>query len=202
MASDYATQVFVSQLLRVITREATNVTLDLITLDEKPFEALSQGQSDYLIIPRRFTDEAYPMQELFVDTFCAVAWRGNEVIGDVLDLTTYKSLRHIAPVPGHRLSPKVKEYVALDVESSNPIAVTTYDFSTAANMLIGTNLIAVMQRRLAEEFARHLPLRILALPMDMPPIELCIQWHKFQQSDPLHLWLRRLIVQIASNMNS
>jgi LysR family nod box-dependent transcriptional activator len=66
-----------------------------------------------------------------------------------------------------------------------------------APMVVGTNLIATMQTRLAHDSARRFPIRVLAAPMDLPTLRLCMQWHNYQTTDPAHAWLRQQLIEIA-----
>jgi DNA-binding transcriptional LysR family regulator len=77
------------------------------------------------------------------------------------------------------------------------ICVTTYDFMSLAPMVVGTNMIATMQTRLALDSQRRLPVRLLAPPIDVPPLRLCIQWHDYQTADPAHRWLREQLLLVA-----
>jgi LysR family nod box-dependent transcriptional activator len=65
-------------------------------------------------------------------------------------------------------------------------------------MVVGTNLIATVQTRLAHDSARRLPLRVLAAPVAMPVLRMCMQWHRYQTSDPAHRWLREQLMAVAA----
>jgi LysR family nod box-dependent transcriptional activator len=77
------------------------------------------------------------------------------------------------------------------------IRVTTFDFSTMATALVGTELVATMHTRLALACARRLPIRVLPLPCELPVLAECLQWHRFQENDPCHIWLRGIMLEVA-----
>jgi DNA-binding transcriptional LysR family regulator len=64
-------------------------------------------------------------------------------------------------------------------------------------MVIGSRMIAPMQRRLAEMSAADLPIRILPHPAAVPPLVAMLQWPMFRDEDPGSRWLRELIVATA-----
>jgi DNA-binding transcriptional LysR family regulator len=54
-----------------------------------------------------------------------------------------------------------------------------------------------MQTRLARASASRLPLRVLAPPVPMPVLRVCMQWHDYQTTDPAHRWLREQLLAVA-----
>ena len=85
MVSDYATEVFLNQVVARVLRDAPNMTLELVPLADDAAEKLRRGENDFLIIPRNFLDPEHPQRTLFEDHYCAVIWEGNTQVGDVLD---------------------------------------------------------------------------------------------------------------------
>jgi DNA-binding transcriptional LysR family regulator len=69
------------------------------------------------------------------------------------------------------------------------VEVVVPTFSALAATIVGTNRIALLHQRLAEVFAARLPIRILELPMELPPVREFVQWHKLRDRDIGLLWL-------------
>jgi hypothetical protein len=63
-----------------------------------------------------------------------------------------------------------------------------------AGLVIGSNRIATMHRRLATRMAEYLPLTLREVPMDIPPIREAIQWHISSNNDPAIRWVVERIV--------
>jgi hypothetical protein len=166
------------------------MTLELVPLSDDAAEKLRRGENDFLIIPRHFLDPEHPQRLLFEDRYCAVIWEGNTQVGDTLDAATYERLSHIAPMLGRPRSPTMEELLLQAQNVKRRIRVTTFDFSSMATALVGTDLVATMHARLALACARRLPIRVLPLPYELPPLAECLQWHRFQENDPCHIWLR------------
>jgi LysR family nod box-dependent transcriptional activator len=68
--------------------------------------------------------------------------------------------------------------------------VSTPSFDLAPQLVVGTNRIATVAMRLARAYAKLLPLRLLPVPFDMPPMTEMLQWHHAHELDPAHLWFR------------
>jgi DNA-binding transcriptional LysR family regulator len=60
-------------------------------------------------------------------------------------------------------------------------------------LLIGTSRIATLHRRLAMFYARYLPLKLVAPPVEIPRLEEHMQWHKSRDRDPGTVWLRSML---------
>jgi LysR family nod box-dependent transcriptional activator len=200
MVSDYATEVFLNKVIARMLRDAPNMTLDLVPLADDAVEKLRRGENDFLIIPRHFVDAEHPHRQLFEDHYCVVIWEGNTQVGDTLDAETYERLPHIAPMLGRPRSPTVEELMLQAQGIKRRIRVNTCDFTSMATALIGTDLVATMHTRLALACARRLPIRVLPLPHVLPAMAECLQWHRFQENDPCHIWLRGIMLEIALEM--
>jgi LysR family nod box-dependent transcriptional activator len=200
MTSDYAIEVFLNKVVARVLRDAPNMTLELVPLSEDAGEKLRRGENDFLIIPRNFVDPEHPQRLLFEDHYCAVLWEGNTQVGDTLDAATYESMMHIAPMLGRPRSPTVEEIMLQAQNVKRKIRVTTFDFTSMATALVGTDLIATMHTRLALASSRRLPIRILPLPYQLPVLAECLQWHRYQENDPCHIWLRGIMLEVARGL--
>ncbi|QBE62098.1 LysR family transcriptional regulator [Pseudoduganella lutea] len=200
MVSDYATEVFLNKVVARVLRDAPNMTLDLVPLADDAAEKLRRGENDFLIIPRQFLDPEHPQRLLFEDHYCAVIWEGNMHVGDTLDAATYERLPHIAPMLGRPRSPTVEELLLKAQNVNRRIRVITADFTSMATALVGTDLVATMHTRLALACARRLPIRVLPLPYALPSMAECLQWHRFQENDPCHIWLRGIMLEVGRGL--
>jgi DNA-binding transcriptional LysR family regulator len=176
------------------------MTLELVPLADDAAEKLRRGENDFLIIPRHFLDPEHPQRTLFEDHYSAVIWDGNTQVGDTIDAATYERLSHVAPMLGRPRSATMEELMLQAQGVKRRIRVTTFDFSTMATALVGTELVATMHTRLALACARRLPIRVLPLPYTLPVLAECLQWHGFQENDPCHIWLRGVMLEIARGL--
>ena len=77
---------------------------------------------------------------------------------------------------------------------------TDLDIKTASAGHAGTRRLATIQRRLAEQFARFLPLKIVPAPIELPSLEETMQWHTQFAADPAIAWLRSEMRAAAARM--
>lgn len=199
ISSDYPTSVLLSDVTRRLSLLAPKITVEIVTPAESPLEQLDRGEVDLLIMPEKFTMAEHPSEVLFEDTYSCVIWASNTLVKDTISLDQYMALGHVATLWGSQQQPSLEEWFLKSAGLSRRIEVSVGNFNALPHLVIGTNRIATMHTRLARLFANYLPLRILPPPIDMPTIVMKMQWHKFFDKDPAHIWFRNLLRSVAAS---
>src|SRR3546814_13272316 len=70
-----------------------------------------------------------------------------------------------------------------------------------ARMVVGTDRIATLHRRLATIFAAQLQLRLLPMPIAIPELRESLQWPAPLDRDPASAWLREVIADVARGLD-
>ena len=196
-ASDYLTTVLLTNVVQRLQREAPGITLHIANMTDDVSEQLDRGEVDLVIYPSISVNPAHPSQALFEESFSCVVWKGNPLVGDTLSLEQYKEMGHVAATFGDSRSVSFEGLVMANLGISRTVEVTTTNFNTLPQLVIGTTRIATVMTRLARLYAHYLPLRILPLPMNLPPLVEMMQWHAINTSDPAHIWMRRVLQEQA-----
>jgi DNA-binding transcriptional LysR family regulator len=71
------------------------------------------------------------------------------------------------------------------------------NFAALPSLLIGTQRVATLHSRMAQHFARYLPLRVVRTPFKLPPVVETMTWPPHLEHDPAHIWLRRAVEESA-----
>jgi LysR family nod box-dependent transcriptional activator len=199
--SDYVISVFLSRAIPMIEKVAPDITLEFMPQVEDSAEKLKRGEYDFLIIPEPFIANDQPHAQLFDDGYTCAVWEGNTTVGDRVDLEQYSRMDHIAALLGW---PRAPTYESRFLDASGVrrrIRITTSDIGSVAPALVGTQMIATMHKRLALEFARRFPLRLVETPVEIPRVRECLQWHEYRSGDPCHGWLRQLLIETAARID-
>ena len=194
--SDYVAIVLMTRALPQIQRQAPGITLQILPLRT---DALEQGDPDLVILPAQILSKDYPSEVLFHDEFVCIAWAKNKLIKTkTLSVRDYLSLRHVVVRFGEQQEvPSLEEEFLGSLGQKRRIEVVTTGFTLLPQLILGTTRIATIQRRLAEFYARQMPLKIVRLPKPLPRLEEAMQWHAFRNADPGLLWLRRTLKEFA-----
>ena len=75
-------------------------------------------------------------------------------------------------------------------------------FSNTLLTLPGTRMVATAQRRLIQQFAQFLPIRVFECPFPIDPIKEELYWHERCDDDPAHGYVRTRIEATGSEMAS
>jgi DNA-binding transcriptional LysR family regulator len=199
IASDYPTSVLLADVTRQLSVLAPKITVEITAPDDTPLERIDRGEVDLLILPEKYMLAEHPSEVLFEDTFSCVVWASNTLVKEGITLDQYTSLGHVVTVWGSQRLPGLLEVFLNSTDISRHIDVAVGNFNALPQMLIGTNRIATMHTRLARMFANYFPLRLLAPPLEIPRIVMKMQWNKFFDSDPAHIWFRNLVGRVAKS---
>ena len=73
-------------------------------------------------------------------------------------------------------------------------------YLSAGAVLVQSNLVAILGRKLALEFRRAYPIDIRELPFTAPPLRCVMSWHRRFDDVPAHRWLRDTIVAATATI--
>jgi DNA-binding transcriptional LysR family regulator len=158
-------------------------------------DLLDRGEADLMIMPKQYLSESHPSETLFADDFVCVAWADNqELRGRNISMRNYLRLGHVVVRFGeHQEVPAFEEKFMEHFSGARRIEVVTTGFTLVPQLVVGTTRIATVHRRLAQFYAKQLPLKILKPPVEIPPVVESMQWHAIRDGDPGLRWLRRIL---------
>jgi LysR family transcriptional regulator, nod-box dependent transcriptional activator len=200
--SDFMTIVFFRKIVERVARQAPGVTFELLPFDDQPDEPVRRGEIDFLIFPEMFMSAAHPKAALFDEPLVCVGCRSNRKLSARLTFETYMSMGHVMAQFGRTRKPSIEQWLLLEHGIKRRIEVAVQNFSMIPHLLLGTERIATMHRRLARHFARTMPLRIVELPMTLPAFTEAIQWPALHNGDPASIWLRAIVLDEAKRMRT
>ena len=197
--SDYVTAVLIAQAMQEAARQAPGIKFELVRLDENIEQSLDKGNIDFLIRPSVHALPTHPKEPLFEDTHTCVVWEKNTWIGNSISRKRFLELGHIAVHFGH--APAIfEDWFSVHYGETRKIEVVTQDFESACRLVAGTDRIATVMTRMARLCEKHLPLRLIRPPFSVPKVTHCLQWHRYQDQDPGHIWFRDLIKRVSNNI--
>jgi DNA-binding transcriptional LysR family regulator len=199
--SDYVTEILLADVLRRARCEAPHITFELRPVGRRAGEDLESGELDFLIAPEGYVSSSQPTDILFEDTYTCVVWSGNTTVGKTMTIEQYLELGHVVVnVAGNEPPSNYDEQFLRRSNVKRRAEVSVPTFSLAPQLVVGTERIATITTRLAAKCAENLPLRLLPLPIAMPPMVEMLQWHKVHEYDPAHHWFRGLLKTVVQTL--
>src|SRR6478735_8459646 len=126
----------------------------------------------------------------------------HSIMGDrpELSLTDLAALRWVVSYhnPPRDIALIVRE---LNARAIDPVVDGVLDsFQSIPFFVAGTDRIACLPRRLAQEVAPLADLMIRPLPFGTPPLAEALWWHPTRDLDPGHRWLRAVLRQASASL--
>ncbi|WP_050421316.1 transcriptional regulator NodD1 [Bradyrhizobium tropiciagri] len=200
--SDFMTIVFFRRIMDRIAQEAPAVRFELLPFSDEPDELLRRGEVDFLILPELFMSSAHPKATLFDETLVCVGCRTNKQLSRQLTFEKYLSMGHVTAKFGRALRPNLEEWFLLEHGLKRRIEVVVQGFSLIPPIILDTRRIGTMPLRLARHFEKRMPVRIVAPPLPLPTFTEALQWPAFHNTDAASVWMRRILLEEASNIAS
>jgi LysR family nod box-dependent transcriptional activator len=195
-------------LLERVSSEAPGIRINVQLISQSALSGLEYGDADLCLCMdslRLFEVRAYPetlrsIRLRPIRWICAVD-RDHPSVHDSMSPEQYFSLPHVIGRPsGSNASTEqfVRRLFGVDL----PVHITVPSLLHLPLVLPGSRLVATLPERIALMFANAFPLKTFPLPFEMEPLHEILLWHKRNESDPAHAWLRDLIVRLTLDTGS
>lgn len=163
------------------------------------YDAMRKGTLDMSITYDRDAVPAdFETQVLFEDERVCLVRNDHGIAGRDLTVQAYLDAPHVV------LSQQIRGMTGLSaflIERGwqRNVAMQVASYLSVPPVLIRTDMIATMPKRIALHLQEYYPLRILNLPFKVPPLAFSLRWHESKTGDPRHAWMRRSVINLASS---
>ncbi|CAD6543180.1 LysR family transcriptional regulator [Paraburkholderia metrosideri] len=200
IASDYLVTVLLSEAVRRLQTSAPRTTIEILLPGDDSVAALRRGDVDLLATPFDFIDQNLPYVPLLSDEYVGLIWTGNGQISERITAAQYRSFGHVGIRFGANRQESFEERYLKRKGFDRRLEVIAPDFNTLPQMLVGTTRIATVHHRLAQWYVGLLPLRIVDLPVKIPPLTECLQWPAHLDNDSGHRFVRQTLLAAAGQL--
>jgi LysR family nod box-dependent transcriptional activator len=190
-------------VFRRLSREAPGIQCHVEHFSETTLARLEYGDADlYLGLNslRLFGLKSFPESLRIIDLrpfrWVCVVSRDHPSVEDRITEAQYLALPHVFGWPsGHTLP--LEELVRRLLNADIDVRATTQGLLEIPFLIAGTELIATLPEHLALALEKLTPVKVLPLPFEMPETREVVIWHKRNEPDPGHAWLREIIIEAA-----
>ncbi|HEV7716982.1 MAG TPA: LysR substrate-binding domain-containing protein, partial [Steroidobacteraceae bacterium] len=144
---------------------------------------------------RAFPDGLRVVDVRPVQWVCAVS-PDHPTVHDELTEEQFRTLPHLIGWPNSHSVP-LEEFSRRLFNADINVRATVQSLVEIPFLLQGTNLITALPERLASKLSELAPLKMFPLPLRMPEIREVLVWHKRNEPDPGHAWLRDMLLEVA-----
>jgi len=202
VASDYMTTVVLQDIMKRAASEAPGIRVNIRPVSEFFGELLDSGEVELMISSTAAFIAGHPSEKLFQERYCCIAWSENPDIGDHISVDQYYESGHVAIEWGRGRISTHDQDASNKADRRRRNEVTVSNFNMAPGFIVNTRRIATMQTRLARVMAQQWPIKIVPCPIDIPAIEIGMQWNKHLTDDIALAWFRQLLRDVARNLTA
>lgn len=201
---DYETLILLPDIYARFAVEAPQARLSVQAFRRPVVEEALNSGTVQLAIGRVIRPAAHLHQQaLFEDKFVLVMRRGHPLEHEKLSLKSFVSVPHILISPGGGGDFRGLIDDQLDaVRESRTVTLSVPHFLAAPHLVASSDSIMAMPGKLAERYARLLPINVLPLPFKEDGFEITMTWHNRTDSDPAWQWFRGLVAEISASISA
>ena len=197
---DYGELVLLPRLIQSLHQHDSGIRLRILSaagMDLK--KEMRFGNVDLHLWLTPMEDEEFSSQQAGTTEEVCLVRRDHPTVRNQLSLKQYAALEHLVlELPGG-YGPSVidRELWAHGLQREHRISVHT--FFNVPQILSTTDLVCSMPIQIAKSFAEIHPLKIVKSPVERK-LPVFFTWHKSNDADPGHIWLREHLMDIHSRL--
>lgn len=199
MASDYTTEVLLVPALARFQTICPKMQFEIQNMGSGPVESLERGLVDLLVTVDFATSSDHPSELLFKDDYVVVGDPANPAMQQEMTSELYLSLGHVTVRFGRTRIPAFDDWFMRRRKQQRRIEVVAASFTMIPALIVGTNRIGTMHRRLAEKMSQRYDLAIAEVPFEIPPVRQLAQWSIANNSDAGIRWVVRQLQDMAKS---
>ena len=199
IVSEEAVPGLLPAILQRVAAQAPGIRFQIELISQTALARLEYGEADLCLCLdnlRLYDTRVYP-ESLRTVRLRPVRWicavdRNHPTIGDTLTAEQFLALPHVFGRPsGYSASAEELVRRLFDTDLTVPSLLHL------PLVLPGTNYVATVPERVVQLFSVSTPMKTFPLPFPAPDHYEILIWHRRNESDPAHAWVRELIVALA-----
>jgi DNA-binding transcriptional LysR family regulator len=203
---DYVSYLLAPPLLASLSRTAPGIVIRLIDGRVGSIEQLLEaGEIDLAVEVMHELADPIRSQFLFEERYVVIAAAGHPDIDaggasvppPPFDLELYCRLPHVQHSLRGGVSGNVDAALAAIGRRRHVAFSLPHFFTIAQAVAASSRMIATFPERLAQAVGPAMNLRIFEVPIELAPISLAMIWHRRNDNDAAHLWLRQQVMSVA-----
>ena len=208
--ADATAALVVPELVAALHAEQARVDLQIVPLNSRdPRAMLEQGQADVALgffpdvraaLAAEGDGSLLRLQALYSSEYSCVMRKGHPLgKAGALTLAAYCAADHLRVSFAGRPRGYVDEALA-KLGLRRRVMITVSNFFTAGAVVHQSDLLTVLPRSFVPATGFASQLALVALPFEMPGIEVGLLWHRRHERDTAQRWLRQTVERVAAKV--
>ena len=186
-------------LISKIEKLAPNIKLECYyTARGQVPHALATNELSFAVDPFIPNSKDTNSTKVFSDKF-VIAHRANHPVSKITEITLDEALKlKYINISNRKRGASVVEMEMQKMQLQPEIALRAQHYLVTPEIVRSTDLCLLC----SETFAKKHGLSYVNLPFDVPPLEQYLIWHKSDDNDGSHVWMRTLIAESFQEVNA
>lgn len=194
LTNDFIEFTILPGIMQAVAQQAPGIRLQTRPLLGEDFaHHLDAGLADFAIaapaeVPKRFRSTT-----LFDEHFDGIARKGHAILENPITMESYLACKHVAV--SHRFGGwGVIEESLKEIDLALDLAVAVSNLASVPPLVMTTDYIAAVPRRLADLANRELDIVSFELPYEVPSVEAKLICGRGIDGTPMFTWFRSLVL--------
>jgi len=198
--TDYGEIVLLPRLMAWLKNQHAKININLQPRAQQDFKKdMHFGKLDLYFWHIPLLDDEIISERLGSFSHSCLVREDHPLINDSINLEQYCQLQHITfHAPGENTSIIDQQIRGAGMERQVGMRIHTY--FDVPRVLTATDMICTLPTPIAHSFAEIHKLKVLALPMDNVEMPLYMMWHRNQDNDEVHKWLRNFLITLCARI--
>ena len=195
-ASDVGQMVLLPKLLGYLRKAAPGASARVWPVPlEKPGLPLSSGDVDVAVGYFDNLTTGFRQSLLFRDRYVCVVRATHPKFAKGMTVEAFEHAEHAMAHSTGMAHANIDQLLARH-QVQRKVALSVPGFHVLPMLIPNSDLVAIVPGMLAEAYASHLPIKVFAMPVPIPPFDLRIYWHERYHHDAPIRWLRNAFVEL------
>jgi DNA-binding transcriptional LysR family regulator len=195
-STDIAQLTLLPTLLRRMKRISPSISVILSYISDRTPALLESGDVDLAVGFINPKGTGFYGQRLFQDRFVCALRADHPRVGKNLTVNQFEIESHVAVSTsgtGHSIVEETLEAHGI----RRQIGLRVPSFIGLGPILASTDLIAILPEQLGSYLAESGKIRLVQLPVDIPPYFIYQLWHERLMHDPASQWFRKVVASLV-----
>ena len=196
--NDIGQTVFMPPLLKLLKTKAPGISARVLPVPlDNPGAPLASGAVDFAAGFFDNLTTGFLQKLVFQERYVCIARSGHSRFRGGMTLEAFKNAEHAVADATGMAHAVIDRFLARHRLTRN-VTLRVPGLHVLPMIVANSDLLAVVPSRLASAFAARLPIKVLPLPVPIPPFDVCLHWHERYHNDPGIRWMRRAFVGLFS----
>jgi DNA-binding transcriptional LysR family regulator len=196
--NDVGQTVFLPPLLKFLKHNAPGISARVLPVPlDNPGAALGSGAVDFAAGFFDNLTTGFFQRLVFHERYVCIVRAGNPRFRAGMTVDAFKNAEHAVADATGMAHAVIDRFLARHRVARN-VTLRIPGLHVLPMIVANSDLLAVVPSRLADAFAARVAIKVLPLPVAVPPFDICLHWHERFHNDPGIRWMRRAFVGLFS----